>query len=84
MIGHWNDWIGREEKRGDKVDEGLFSQWLATLARKAPVDATVPQGFYRSLCTPDAATAKSCEDGHPFRDEGPTSFLPPIPLPQHM
>jgi 3-methylfumaryl-CoA hydratase len=80
----WSAWIGREERREDRVDEGMFARWLATLDRAVPADGTVPQGVHWCLCTPDAPTARLGPDGHPLRDDSPASFLPPVPLPRRM
>ncbi|MEQ1494857.1 MAG: MaoC family dehydratase N-terminal domain-containing protein [Novosphingobium sp.] len=78
-------WIGREERREDRIDPGHFARWCAALDRVAPVDGTVPQGFHWCLCLPDAPTAQLGPDGHPVRDDGPDSFLPPLPdLPRRM
>jgi 3-methylfumaryl-CoA hydratase len=57
-MSEWDSWIGREELRRDRVDEGHAARWLATLDRAAPVDGTVPQGYHFCLCTPDAPTAR--------------------------
>ncbi len=70
--------------RTDRVDAGLVSRWLATFDRDAPSDGNVPQGLHWCLCLPDAATAKLGPDGHPLRDDGVESFLPPVPLPRRM
>jgi 3-methylfumaryl-CoA hydratase len=83
-MSEWNDWIGREERRGDRVDGGHFGRWLATLDREGSGDGSVPQGFHFCLCLPDAPTARLGPDGHPQRDESPSSFLPPVPLPRRM
>ena len=83
-MGSWDDWIGREEVRTDRVDAGLVSRWLATFDLDAPSDGNVPQGLHWCLCLPDAATAKLGPDGHPLRDDGAESFLPPMPLPRRM
>jgi 3-methylfumaryl-CoA hydratase len=83
-MGEWDQWIGRTERRDDRVDEGLVARWLATLDRAAPKDGAVPQAFHWCLGVPDAATAQLGGDGHPRRDEGPASFLPPVPLPRRM
>ena len=77
-------WIGREERRTDRVDPGLATRWLTTFDRAATADGTVPQALHWCLCTPDAATAQLGPDGHPLRDESPASFLPPVPLPRRM
>lgn len=79
------DWVGRREERRDRVDEGLAARWLATFDRAAPAAGTLPQGFHWCLCTPDAPSATLGPDGHPRRDDGPGSFLPPVPhLPRRM
>lgn len=80
----WSDWIGREERRTDLVDAGHLARWLATFDREAPADGTVPQGFHWCLCLPDAPTAGLGPDGHPLRDDSPSSFLPPFPQPRRM
>ena len=83
-MGAWDAWIGREEVRTDRIDSGLAARWLATLDRDAPSDGNVPQGLHWCLCVPDAPTAKLGPDGHPLRDDGVDSFLPPVPLPRRM
>ncbi len=83
-MGVWDAWIGREEVRTDRIDSGLAARWLATLDRDAPSNGNVPQGLHWCLCVPDAATAQLGPDGHPTRDDGPESFLPPVPLPRRM
>lgn len=83
-MSEWQQWVGREETRTDRVDEGLFARWLATLDRAAPADGTTPQAFHWCLCTPDAPTSRLGPDGHPQRDDSPASFLPPVPLPRRM
>lgn len=83
-MGAWDAWIGREEVRTDRIDSGLAARWLATFDRDAPSDGNVPQGLHWCLCLPDAATAKLGLDGHPLRDDGVESFLPPVPLPRRM
>lgn len=83
-MGVWDAWIGREELRTDRIDSGLAARWFATFDRDAPSDGNVPQGLHWCLCLPDAATAKLGPDGHPLRDDGLESFLPPVPLPRRM
>ena len=83
-MGEWDAWIGRSERRADRADASLAARWLATLDRAAPADGTAPQGFHWCLCTPDAPTSALGPDGHPLRDDGPDSFLPPVPLPRRM
>ena len=83
-MSEWDSWIGREERRADRVDPGHAARWLATLDRAAAADGEVPQGFHFCLCLPDAPTARLGGDGHPQRDDSPDSFLPPVPLPRRM
>ena len=83
-MGPWQDWIGREEVRVDRIDENAVKRWLATLDRVAPGDGTVPQACHWCLCLPDAPTATLGSDGHPLRNDSEGSFLPPIPLPRRM
>lgn len=80
----WDDWIGRDESRSDRIDAGALGRWLATLDRDAPADGLVPQGYHWCLCLPDAPTARLGADGHPLRDDSAHSFLPPVPLPRRM
>ncbi len=84
MSDQWRAWIGREERRADRADPALVARWCATLDRGAPKDGTLPQGFHWCLCTPDAPSATLGPDGHPRRDDSPSGFLPPIPLPRRM
>ena len=84
MTDDWQAWIGREERREDRIDAGHAARWLATLDRAAPGDHTVPQGFHWCLCLPDAQTIDLASDGHPRRDDRPDSFLPPVALPRRM
>ncbi len=83
-MGQWDAWIGRTEERLDRIDPALVTRWLATLDRDAAAEGFVPQGLHWCLCLPDAATAQLGVDGHPIRDAGPSSFLPPVPLPRRM
>jgi 3-methylfumaryl-CoA hydratase len=80
----WGAWVGRTERRVDRIDQGLVDRWIATLDRAAPADDTVPQALHWCLCVPDAPTAALGPDGHPHRDDGVDSFLPPLPLPRRM
>ena len=80
----WSAWIGREERRSDRIDPAAHRRWLATLDRDAPEAATVAQGYHWCLCLPDAPISALGEDGHPRRDDSPESFLPPVPQPRRM
>ena len=84
LMGRFDAWIGREERRHDRVDAGLVARWCATLDRRACVATTVPQGLHWCLGLPEAPTARLGPDGHALRDENPNSFLPPVLLPRRM
>lgn len=77
-------WIGRETRAEDRLGKGLADRWLATFDLPRPHPAIMPQGIHFMLCTPEAPTATLGEDGHPARDDGPDSFLPPFPMPRRM
>ncbi|MDE2560821.1 MAG: MaoC family dehydratase N-terminal domain-containing protein [Sphingomonadales bacterium] len=81
-MGAWDAWIGREERRTDRIDEGLAARWLAMLDRDPCADGTMPQGLHWCLGLPDAPTARLGPDGHLLRDD--SGFLPPVPLPRRM
>ena len=83
-MGQWDAWIGREEQRTDRIDPAMVARWCATIDRDLMDGADVPQGLHWCLCLPDAATADLGADGHPVRDDGLDSFLPPVPLPRRM
>jgi len=83
-MNQWDDWVGRSETRRDRVDDSAVARWLAALDCNAPADGFVPQAYHWCLCLPDVPTAALGTDGHPLRDEAPTSLLPPVPLPRRM
>lgn len=83
-MSEWDAWIGREERREDRLDQALARRWLATFDREPTVTGPMPQGIHFCLCTPETATAALGDDGHPRRDESAESFLPPVPLPRRM
>ena len=57
MATDWSDWIGREARAAERLDESLAARWLATLDLTAPEGAVLPQGIHFALCTPQAPTA---------------------------
>ncbi|WP_374407647.1 MaoC family dehydratase N-terminal domain-containing protein [Pelagerythrobacter sp.] len=84
-MSDWQAWIGREERRADRLDPALAARWCAAFDLPPPAPgAAMPQGSHFCLCTPDAPTATLGEDGHPARDDSPDSFLPPVPLARRM
>ena len=83
-MADWSEWIGREERRSDRIDSAAHGRWLATLDRAAPADGKVAQGYHWCVCLPDAPTAALGDDGHPRRDESPGGLLPPAPQTRRM
>ncbi|MBB3034175.1 FAS1-like dehydratase domain-containing protein [Alteriqipengyuania lutimaris] len=83
-MADWSDWVGREARAADRLDEALAARWLATLDRSPPETPAMPQGIHFCLCTPQAPTAMLGEDGHPARSDDPASLYPPIDLPRRM
>ncbi|MEM1051991.1 MAG: MaoC family dehydratase N-terminal domain-containing protein [Pseudomonadota bacterium] len=77
-------WIGREIKSHDTLTPQMATQWCATFDLEVPERWMMPQGIHFVLCTPDAATARLGEDGHPARDDSDNSFFPPVSLPRRM
>jgi len=83
-MADWSAWVGREERRSDRIDPAAHRRWLATLDRDSPGAGAVAQGYHWCLCLPEAPTAALGEDGHPRRDDSPESLLPPIPQRRRM
>lgn len=83
-MGDWSAWAGRKEVRRDVLTESLRARWCAALDRDPPAAGIAPQGLHWCLCAPEAPTANLGRDGHPMRDESPSSFLPPLPLERRM
>lgn len=80
----WSAWVGRNERRSDRLTPALAARWLAAFDLTTQADGAMPQGIHFCLCTPDAPTAELGEDGHPARNDTPDSFFPPVPLPRRM
>ena len=83
-MAEWDAWIGREQRQADRLDCGLAARFLATFDLGPPSGQTLPQGIHFCLCVPGAPTRLLGEDGHPRRQEGGKSFLPPVPLTRRM
>lgn len=77
-------WLRREERSRDLLDEPLARRWAATFDLPLPGDGAMPQGVHWCLCVPETSTARLGPDGHPLRDGGSDSFLPPIAAPRRM
>jgi len=79
----WRDWIGRTERRVDRVTAAPIAALSATLDRDDPeprAGTAVPplwHWLYFTLVTPQHEIGP---DGHAKRGE----FLPPVPLPRRM
>lgn len=82
-MGNWDSWLGRTVTQRDRLTPALLQRFRATLDSDGNGDIA-PQAIHWTLCLPQAATAQLGQDGHPVRNDGPDSFMPPIPLPRRM
>lgn len=80
----WDAWIGREERRSDRLGSALAARFLATFDLPSPSMGAMPQGIHFALCSPDVPTRLLGEDGHPHREQSRVGFLPPVSLPRRM
>ena len=83
-MGEWDAWIGREQRRTDRLDPALAGRFLATFDLAWPGKGAMPQGIHFCLCAPDVPTRLLGDDGHPHRQPSRVGFLPPVPLPRRM
>ncbi len=83
-MSEWQQWVGRSEVREDEITSAGLTRWLSAFDREATADGSVPQGFHWCLGLPDAPTADLAVDGHPRREAGDSSFMPPVPQPRRM
>ncbi len=77
------DWIGREERREDRLTAGIVARMHATLGLdgQPPVDGdAIPPAWHWLLFAEAKPPAELGRDGHPKRG----GFLPPVPLPRRM
>ena len=79
----WRDWIGRSERRVDRVTAAPLAALSATLDRDDPAPAPgdpVPPLWHWLYFTPLTPQREIGPDGHALRG----GFLPPVPLPRRM
>ncbi|KFI29553.1 protein dehydratase [Haematobacter massiliensis] len=81
-IGYLREWIGRSERKSERVTEALVERFNATLDLGGEVSDgdAAPLLIHLCLAPPVAPTASLGADGHPARG----GFLPPVPLPRRM
>lgn len=84
MTGQWDAFIGREQRRRDRVDPALAARFLATFDLVPSPVGAMPQGIHLCLCTPDTPTERLGEDGHPLWENSDDAFLPPVAQPRRM
>jgi len=80
---HWQQWIGRTERRADQVSATPIAALSATLDRDDPEPvpgSDVPPLWHWLYFTPLAKQSEIGPDGHAKRG----GFLPPVPLPRRM
>ena len=79
----WRDWIGRSERRVDRVTAAPLAALAATLDRDDPEPrpgTAVPPPWHWLYFTPLTPQHDLGPDGHARKGE----FLPPVPLPRRM
>ncbi|MBW7902564.1 MAG: MaoC family dehydratase N-terminal domain-containing protein [Rhodocyclaceae bacterium] len=77
------DWIGREERRADRIDPRIAQALAATLdldPEAMQAGAELPPLWHWVYFTPNARQRDIGPDGHPRRG----GFLPPVELPNRM
>lgn len=81
-VDHLRSWIGRSERREERLTPSLVERFAATLELDvSSVDGSVaPQLIHLCLALPATPMSQLGEDGHPCRG----GFLPPVPLPRRM
>lgn len=78
----WQDWVGRQESRDERILPERVAALAATLDLEdhpMPGDA-LPAGWHWLFFNPFVARRGLGADGHPKRG----GFLPPVPLPRRM
>jgi 3-methylfumaryl-CoA hydratase len=79
----WHEWLGRSERRVDRVCAAPLAALAATLDRDDPEPvhgSEVPPLWHWLYFTPLARQSELGPDGHAKRG----GFLPPVPLPRRM
>jgi len=79
----WRTWIGRTQRRSDRVTGASVAALAATLDRNDPAPAEgddLPPLWHWLYCLPLDRQSDIGPDGHAKRG----GFLPPIPLPRRM
>jgi 3-methylfumaryl-CoA hydratase len=80
---NWNDWVGRNETRSDRVTAMPVAALAATLDRDDPFPVegdALPPLWHWLYCLPLCRQSEVGPDGHAKRG----GFLPPVPLPRRM
>lgn len=79
-IAHWRGWIGREERRSERLDGEALRRFAAAIGESLDVARDWPSLGHWAFFLPVVAADEVGEDGHPRRG----GFLPPITLPRRM
>ena len=80
---NYQDWVGREEKRTDRLDLRIAQLMAATFdmdPQSFVLGTELPTLWHWAFFVPDTPTSQLGNDGHPRRG----GFLPPVTLPNRM
>ena len=80
LVETWRGWIGREERRNERLDSEALRRFAAAVGSDLSVEAAQPPLAHWAFFLPVAPDEGIGEDGHPKRG----GFLPPVTLPRRM
>jgi len=79
-IAHWREWIGRTERRAERLDTEALRRFAAAIGEPLDVERSQPSLAHWAFFLPIASADQIGVDGHPKRG----GFLPPVTLPRRM
>jgi 3-methylfumaryl-CoA hydratase len=79
-VAYWQNWIGRTEERGERLDREALCRFAAALGEDLGIDRQPPSLAHWAFFLPIVPSTGIGADGHPERG----GFLPPVTLPRRM
>lgn len=79
-LSHWQQWVGRAERRVELLDRESLRRFAAAIGEELEVERVQPSLAHWAFFLPIAPADQIGEDGHPRRG----GFLPPVSLPRRM